>query len=127
MPLIQSRHEGERTGSTSLRNRGDGKALSGACGSLTTLCTEALRSGHACVSDVVAATGLPQPSVSMHLACLWDCGLAERERRGRFVEYRIADARLSALRAAGEGLLSRVGDLVYVCTRYPKIDAGLSG
>ena len=54
----------------------------------------------------------------MHLACLWDCGLVERERRGRFVHYRIADPRVEALLDAGDGLLLRVGDQVYVCTRY---------
>ena len=27
------------------------------------------------------ATGLAQPNVSAHLACLWECGLSERERR----------------------------------------------
>ena len=84
---------------------------------------EALREGPACVSDVVAATGLSQPSVSMHLACLWDCGLVERDRRGRFVHYRIADIRVRTLLEAGEGLLTRVGDQVYVCTRYPNTSA----
>ena len=48
---------------------------------------EELRAGPATVSDLVAATGLSQPSVSMHLACLWECGLVERQRQGRFVEY----------------------------------------
>ena len=80
---------------------------------------EALRAGPACVSDVVATTGLSQPSVSMHLACLWDCGLVERERQGRFVQYRIADPRVALLLDAGDELLMRVGDQVYVCTRYP--------
>jgi len=79
---------------------------------------EVLRDGPACVSDVVAATGLSQPSVSMHLACLWECGLVERERQGRFVEYRIADPRVDALLDCGDGLLLHVGDSVYVCTRY---------
>ena len=86
---------------------------------------EALLDGPACVSDVVAVTGLSQPSVSMHLACLWDCGLVERERRGRFVHYGIADTRVRTLLEAGEGLLTRVGDQVYVCTRYPSTSAGL--
>ena len=42
----------------------------------------------------------------------------ERERRGRFVYYRIADPRVSTLLDAGDGLLLRVGDRVYVGTRY---------
>lgn len=56
------------------------------------------------------ATGLSQPSVSMHLTCLWDCGLVERGGKGRFVYYRIADPRVSALLEAGDRLLMHVGD-----------------
>ena len=79
---------------------------------------EALRERPGCVSEVVERTGFSQPTVSMHLACLWDCGLVERERQGRFVHYRISDPRVSALLDAGDGLLLRVGEHVYVCTRY---------
>ena len=87
---------------------------------------EALRDGPACVSDVVAATGQSQPSVSMHLACLWECGLVERERQGRFVQYRIADPRVVQLLDAGNALLLHVGDQVYVCTRYQEDDGASS-
>ena len=79
---------------------------------------EALRGGPRPVSEVVAATGLSQPNVSAHLACLWDCGLVEREQRGRFVYYRIADPRVEGLLALADDLLVTVGDDVYVCTRY---------
>jgi DNA-binding transcriptional ArsR family regulator len=79
---------------------------------------EALRVGPRCVSEVVAATGLSQPNVSGHLACLWDCGLVEREQRGRFVYYRIADPRVEALLSAADDLLVTIGANVYVCTRY---------
>lgn len=44
---------------------------------------EQLAKGERRVGDVVAATGLSQPSVSTHLGCLWECGLVARERRGR--------------------------------------------
>ena len=79
---------------------------------------EALRDRPRCVSELVDTTRLSQPTVSMHLSRLWDCGLVERERRGRFVYYRIADPRVSTLLDAGDGLLLRVGDRVYVGTRY---------
>jgi len=79
---------------------------------------EALRDTALCVSEIVTATGLSQPSVSMHLACLWECGLVDRERRGRFVLYRLADERVRALLDAGDALLMRVGDQIYICTRY---------
>ncbi len=51
----------------------------------------ALRDGEQRVSDLVAATGLSQPNASMHLACLWECGLVAREKRGREVYYRLID------------------------------------
>ena len=79
---------------------------------------EALRSQPLCVGDVVELTGLRQPTVSMHLTCLWECGLIDRERRGRFVYYSIVDKRVHALLGAGDDLLVRVGDRIYVCTRY---------
>lgn len=83
-------------------------------------CLEVLRDGARCVSDVVEATGLSQPTVSMHLVCLWECGLVDRDRRGRFVYYTIADARVHAILGEGDDLLIRVGDQIYVCTRYPE-------
>lgn len=39
------------------------------------------------VSDVVEATGLPQPLVSHHLRILRDAGLARPDRRGTFIYY----------------------------------------
>jgi DNA-binding transcriptional ArsR family regulator len=46
---------------------------------------ESLRGGPRCVSEVIQATGLSQPNTSAHLTCLWECGLVNKERRGRFV------------------------------------------
>ena len=39
------------------------------------------------VSDVVEATGLPQPLVSHHLRVLRDAGVARPDRRGAYVYY----------------------------------------
>jgi DNA-binding transcriptional ArsR family regulator len=39
------------------------------------------------VSDIVEATGLPQPLVSHHLRILRDTGIARPERRGAYVYY----------------------------------------
>lgn len=80
---------------------------------------EALRGGALSVSGIVAATGLTQSNASNHLACLLDCGLVEREQRGRFHIYRIADARVEALLAGADGILEDVARGVYVCPRYP--------
>lgn len=80
---------------------------------------EALRDGPRCVSEVVAATGLSQPNASTHLACLVDCGLVARERRGKFVYYAITDKRVLKVLEEAEGILQEVGAHIYRCTRYP--------
>lgn len=69
------------------------------------------------VSGVVAATGLTQPNVSMHLACLWECGLVARERRGREGHYRLMDG-VAALLEAADALLLEAGDTVGSCPRH---------
>ena len=79
---------------------------------------ELLREGARSVSEVVDATGLGQSNVSNHLACLLDCGLVEREQRGRFAFYRLADPRVGQLLALGDEILTDVARGVYVCPRY---------
>lgn len=78
---------------------------------------EALASGPRRVSELVAATGIAQPSVSKHLNCLWDCGLVERDRRGREVYYRL-DQRLTSLLACADALLADHGERIRSCPRY---------
>jgi DNA-binding transcriptional ArsR family regulator len=70
------------------------------------------------VSEIVEATGLSQPNVSNHLACLWDCGLVEREQRGRRAFYSVQEPRVRALIAAATDLLIEVEQQVYICSRY---------
>jgi ArsR family transcriptional regulator, cadmium/lead-responsive transcriptional repressor len=79
---------------------------------------EALREGPRCVSEVVTATGLSQPNASAHLACLGDCGLVTRERRGKFVYYAIADKRAVKVLEDAEEMLEEIGARVSRCTRY---------
>jgi DNA-binding transcriptional ArsR family regulator len=79
---------------------------------------EALRDGPRCVTEVVAATGLSQPNTSAHLACLGDCGLVTRERRGKFVYYGIADARVVQMLEDAGGMLDEIGARVSRCARY---------
>lgn len=78
---------------------------------------ESLRGCERRVSDVVAATGLTQPNVSMHLACLWECGLVAREKRGREVYYRLI-AGVSDMLAAADAILAVAGETVGACPRY---------
>lgn len=78
---------------------------------------EALCDGERRVSDVGAATGLTQPNVSMHLACLWECGLAAREKRGREVYYRLIEG-VPELLSAADLILAVAGETVGACPRY---------
>jgi DNA-binding transcriptional ArsR family regulator len=66
------------------------------------------------VREVVEETGLSQPNVSKHLACLWGCGLVAREKRGREVYYRAIEG-VDELFAAIDGVLERAGETVGSC------------
>ena len=78
----------------------------------------ALRRGPLTVGEIVASTGLSQPNVSNHLACLRDCGLVTAEQQGRYVTYYLSDDRVADLIVLGESLLADVARGVYECTRY---------
>jgi DNA-binding transcriptional ArsR family regulator len=69
------------------------------------------------VTDVVEATGLTQSNVSGHLACLWDCGLVARERRGREIHYGLVLG-VAELLSAADAVLEQAGDTVGACPRY---------
>jgi len=79
---------------------------------------ESLRSRPRTVSQVVAATGLSQPSASMHLDCLWCCGLVDREMLGRFTVYRLKSRKVVAILEAAERILRDVRDRIAECRRY---------
>ena len=79
---------------------------------------ESLRSGPKSVGEVVFATGFAQSSVSTHLACLYECGLASRRQQGKFVYYSLSDERVAALLRMGDELLADVARGIYECTRY---------
>jgi DNA-binding transcriptional ArsR family regulator len=73
-----------------------------------------LRSGELRVRDVVERTGLSQPNVSKHLACLRGCGLVEREQRGREAYYSTV-AGVDAVFDALDGLMDEVADRLAAC------------
>lgn len=83
---------------------------------------EALRDGARSVGELVERTGLSQPNVSNHLACLLDCGLVAREPQGRRAIYRLSDDRVGGLLALADALLEEVAHGVYVCPRYERAD-----
>jgi ArsR family transcriptional regulator len=49
-----------------------------------------LTAGEICVCDIHGSLGLPQPTVSRHLAYLRKSGLVETRRDGLWVHYRLA-------------------------------------
>jgi DNA-binding transcriptional ArsR family regulator len=75
---------------------------------------EELRGGEQRVSDVVARTGLSQPNVSKHLACLRGCGLVDREQRGREAFYSTVDG-VDEVFEAIDALMIRVEDQLARC------------
>ena len=81
---------------------------------------EALREGPQSVTELTAATGLSQSNASNHLGCLHDCGLVQREQRGRFVYYGLSEARVEALLGDADELLLEVARGVYECVRYAR-------
>lgn len=85
---------------------------------------EALRGGSRSVSEIVEVTGLNQPNASNHLACLLDCDLVEREQRGRFAYYRLADERVDRLLGLADELLTDGAKGMYVCPRYEAPEEG---
>lgn len=58
---------------------------------------EFLLAGEHTVSECVAHVGLSQGRVSVHLACLADCGYIAARREGRYAHYRVVDPRVADL------------------------------
>ncbi|HEX5937003.1 MAG TPA: metalloregulator ArsR/SmtB family transcription factor [Actinomycetota bacterium] len=54
----------------------------------------------ACGCDLTAPIGLSQPTVSHHLKVLHEAGLLDRERRGKWVYYRVRPEPLASIRSA---------------------------
>jgi ArsR family transcriptional regulator len=63
-----------------------------------------------CACSLVEPLGVSQPTVSHHLRVLYEAGLVDREKRGRWVLYRALPKALTVLRDAlsvGAGSNSR--------------------
>ena len=54
----------------------------------------------ACGCDLTTPIGLSQPTVSHHLKVLHEAGLLERERRGKWVFYKVRPEPLASIRSA---------------------------
>lgn len=70
---------------------------------------EALRKGECSVSDLVRTVGTSAANLSQHLAAMREAGVVQARRQGRYVFYRIGDARiLKAFQLMREVLLGRL-------------------
>lgn len=79
---------------------------------------EALRAGPHTVGELVVVTGMRQPNISNHLACLRDCGLVTSTQQGRYVRYQLSDPRVAALIRLTDELLEEVARGIAACARY---------
>jgi ArsR family transcriptional regulator len=57
----------------------------------------------ACGCDLTAPVGLSQPTVSHHLKVLHEAGLVDRERRGKWVYFKVRPEPLASLRSVLAG------------------------
>lgn len=70
------------------------------------------------VGSIVELTGLSQPNVSMHLACLLDCGLVKRTKDGREVTYEVSDPAISSIIDSSCRVMDLHKDSLLKCERY---------
>lgn len=61
---------------------------------------EALSAGPMCVCTLRDHTGLGGPLMSHHLSVLREAGLVTATRRGRWIDYQLAEGVLEGLRAS---------------------------
>ena len=79
---------------------------------------QALRSGPMTVTEIVSAVRMSQSNTSNHLRCLRECGLVSAQHDGKYIFYRLSDARVTELLELGESLLAGVACGIGECGRY---------
>src|SRR5712691_6355059 len=72
------------------------------------------------VSECVRHVGLSQGRVSVHLACLADCGYVQVRRAGRFAWYKVADPRVADLVMLARSLAADNAAELAECVRIPR-------
>lgn len=80
-----------------------------------------LRNGERRVADLVAVTGKSQPNVSLHIACLRDCGLVVGRAQGRETYYSFSTERMEDVLVAAQDVLDRSGVRICECGNYVDI------
>lgn len=70
------------------------------------------------VSEIVEETELSQPNVSMHLACLLDCGLVQNKKEGRNSYYELSGDEVKEVINTARKIISAHSKELFECTRY---------
>lgn len=70
------------------------------------------------VSEIADTTKLSQPNTSIHLACLLECDLVRKEKRGREVFYQISTKEVKKVIEGAQNILSKHGKKIYKCKTY---------
>ncbi len=70
------------------------------------------------VSEIVKMTKLSQSNTSAHLACLLECGLIRKEKKGREVFYEVSSEEVSSIIRQAQKVLKQHSKEIYNCTRY---------
>lgn len=70
-----------------------------------------LRAGEICVCDIHGSLGLPQPTVSRHLAYLRKAGLVTTRKEGLWVHYRLAVLPDPVMQALLDAVTHAIGHL----------------
>ena len=68
-----------------------------------------LRAGEICVCDIHGSLGLPQPTVSRHLAYLRKSGLVATRKEGLWVHYRLAELPDPVMQAVLDAVTHAIG------------------
>lgn len=70
------------------------------------------------VSEIVDETKLSQPNTSAHLACLLECGLIRKEKKGREVFYEVSGKEVLDMLQQAQKVLKKHSKEIYECRNY---------
>ena len=79
---------------------------------------ETLLEGERTVADIVKMTGLSQPNVSAHLACLLDCGMVRKRRDGQWTLYQASSNEVSEVIGLMRKMVAAHAKEIFECTHY---------
>lgn len=70
------------------------------------------------VTAIARATKLSQPNTSLHLACLLECGLVQKEKKGREVFYFASMPDIGKMLATVETIVTKHRQKIKRCKNY---------